>query len=242
MSAGVAVPARLVATIRCDLRLQFRNGFYLAVGFLLLTLVLVITQLPQLNWAPLLPPLVLGNLALATFFFMAGLVLLEKGEGTLEAQVVTPLSSGEYLASKVVTLTGLSLVEHFVIAWITVGTQFRPTNLFLGVILASALYCLAGFAAVLRYDSINELMMPTIVWTTLFAAPILHYAGLVNTSLMYLHPFQPALVILKGVVTPLVFWEWVYGLGVGALWVAAAVLWSRRAFYRFVVAAPGAGS
>lgn len=47
----------------------------------------------------------LGNLPLATFFFIAGLVLLEKGEGTLEAQIVTPLTAGGYLASKILTLT-----------------------------------------------------------------------------------------------------------------------------------------
>ena len=92
---------RLVATLRCDVRLQLRNGFYWAVAFLLTTLLVVISQLPPLDWVPVLPPLVLGNLVTATFFFMAGLVLLEKGEGTLEAQIVTPLSSDEYLLSKV---------------------------------------------------------------------------------------------------------------------------------------------
>jgi len=86
---------RLVATMSCDVRLQVRNGFYWAVAFLLAILVVLITQLPSFDWGPVLPPLVLGNLVTATFFFVAALVLLEKGEGTLEAQIVTPLRVGD---------------------------------------------------------------------------------------------------------------------------------------------------
>jgi len=231
--------SRLVATLACDVRLQFRNGFYWAVAFLLATLVVVIGRLPSLDWAPVLPPLVLGNLSLATFFFMAGLLLLEKEEGTLEALVVTPLTAGEYLGSKLVTLTGLSIVEHLVICVITVGFDFSPLPLVAGVVSAAALYCLAGFAAAVRYDSINELLFPTVVWVTLFALPILDYAGLWSTWLVYLHPFQAPLVILEGAFFPLETWEWVYGLGYAALWVWLAFMWSRREFGRFVIATAG---
>ncbi len=34
---------------------------------------------------------VLGNMTIGTFYFMAGLVLLEKGDGVLEGLIVTPL-------------------------------------------------------------------------------------------------------------------------------------------------------
>lgn len=230
----------LWATMRCDVRLQARNGFYWAVGFLLLILLAVISQAPTLNWAPVLPPLVLGNLVTATFFFMAALVLLEKEERTLEAQIVTPLGVNAYLTSKVATLTVLSIAEHLFIALITVGTAFRPLPLVLGVVLASALYCLAAFPAVVRYESMNELMLPAIVWVTLFSAPILHYAGLWSTPLIYLHPFQAPLVILEGAIAPLQAWEWTYGMGYGVLWIVLAFLWCRRAFRRFVVNTAGA--
>lgn len=231
--------SRLLATMACDVRLQARNGFYWAVGFLLATILVLITQLPSFDWAPVLPPLVLGNLVTATFFFMAGLVLLEKGEGTLEAQIVTPLRVDEYLASKVATLTLLSIAEHLVLALFTVGLAFNPIPLVIGVVLASGLYCLSAFPAVVRYDSINEMMFPTIVWVTLFSLPILHYVGLVTTPLMYLHPFQAPLVILRGAVFPLSAWEWVYGIGYGGLWIVLGSAWSRRSFRRFVVAAVG---
>lgn len=231
--------SRLAATLACDVRLQLRNGFYWAVAFLLAALLLVISQLPPLNWAGALPPLILGNLSLATFFFMAGLILLEKEEGTLAAQVVTPLRVSEYLTSKIATLTGLSIVEHACIVLMTVGLDVSPFPLLLGVCLAAALYCLAGFVAVVRYDSINELLFPTMVWTAVFALPILDYAGLLETPLMYLHPFQAPLRLLEGAFFPLEAWEWAYGVGYAVLWIAVAFRWSRRAFRRFVVAAAG---
>lgn len=233
--------SRLLATMRCDLRLQVRNGFYLAVGFLLGAWAIVITQLPAFDWGPALPAVVLGNLVVATFLFMGGLVLLEKDEGTLEAQAVTPLRSGEYLASKVITLTGLSIVENVAIVAIAYGTGFRPLPLIVGIGLASAIYCLAGFVAVARYDSINEYLFPAMLYTVLFAIPLLHYTGLWTSPIVYLHPFQAPLVILKGAVFPLVAWEWLYGLGYSALWILLTFRWSRRAFARFVTEGPAGG-
>jgi fluoroquinolone transport system permease protein len=231
--------SRLVATMWCDVRLQMRNGFYWAVAFLLTMLLVLVSQLPSFDWVPVLPPLVLGNLAVATFFFIAGLILLEKGEGTLEAQVVTPLTEATYLTSKIVTLTALSIVESIVIVLVTNGLEFRPLPLVVGIVLTATLYCLAGFLAVVRYDSINEFLFPTMIWVTLFSLPILHYAGLWSSPLMYLHPFQAPLVILKGAFNPLRPWEWIYGIGYATLWSSLAFFWSRRAFRRFVVAKSG---
>jgi len=230
---------RVVATMACDVRLQMRNGFYWAVAFLLVSILVLVTQLPPFDWGPILPPLVLGNLSLATFFFLAALILLEKGEGTLEAQVVTPLTEKGYLTSKIVTLTALSVAENVLLVVIADGWNFRLVPLVLGMVSASALYCLAGFVAAVRYESINELMFPTVVWVTLFSLPILDYAGVWSSPLMYLHPFQAPLVLLEGAFYPLQPWEWIYGLAYSAFCISLAFVWSQRAFQRFVVARVG---
>jgi fluoroquinolone transport system permease protein len=231
---------RLVATMVCDVRLQLRNGFYWAVAFLVAVFAVVIFRLPAFDWAPVLPALVLGNLVVATFMFMGGLVLLEKDEGTLEAQIVTPLRGGEYLVSKVATLTGLSILENVALVLLVRGFAFRPLPLVLGIALASAIYCLVGFVAVARYDSINEYLFPSMLYTAAFALPFLHFAGVWRSPLMYLHPFQAPLVILRGMVSPLAPWEWLYGLLYSVLWITLAFTWSRRTFQRFVVTRTGA--
>ena len=231
---------RLTATMQCDVRLQIRNGFYWAVAFLLGAVVVVISLLPVFDWAPVLPALVLGNLVTATFFFMGGLVLLEKREQTLEAQIVTPLTTTEYLTSKVVTLTALSVIENVLIVIVAYGTGFRLVPLVIGIVGASAIYCLLGFVAVARYDSINEYLFPSMMYVTVCSLPFLHYAGLWETPLMYLHPLMAPLVILEAAFVPLETWEWVYGLLYSALWIGLCLEWSRRTFQRFVVAREGA--
>ena len=232
--------SRLLATLVCDVRLQWRNGFYWAVGFLLAAWVVVITQLPNFDWGPVLPALVLGNLSVATFFFMAGLVLLEKDEGTLEALVVTPLGGGGYLTSKVATLTALSIVENVAIVLLVYGTDLNLPALLLGIGFASVIYCLTGFIAVVRYDSINEFLFPSVLYVTVLSLPFLHYSGLWSHPVLYLHPLQPPLVLLEGAVFPLAAWQWAYGLLGSVLWAAMTFVWSRRVFRRFVVAGAGA--
>jgi len=231
---------RLAATMRCDVRLQLRNGFYWAVAFVLGGWAILISQLPPFAWAPLIPPLILGNLVMATFFFMGGLVLLEKGEGTLEAQVVTPLTGGEYLASKVLTLTALSVVENLAVVLVAHGPAFRWVPLVTGMAAASMMFCLIGFIVVARYDSINEYLFPTMFYTTLFYLPVLDYAGLWETRWMLLHPLQAPLVLMEGAFYPLQTWEWLYGSVYSTLVIVLVFLWSRRTFRRYVVARVGA--
>ena len=230
---------RFLATMRCDVRLQHRNGFYWAIAFLLAAFVVVVTQLPSIDWTVILPPLLLGNLMLATFYFMGGLMLLEKGEGTLESLIVTPLSSAEYLLSKVLTLTLLSLAESFSIVLIAHGPAFDWLWLFAGVAFAAALYCLIGFIVVIRYDSINEYLFPTVIYSAIFVLPLLDYAGLWGGPLMYLHPFQAPLVLIAAAFYGGEPWMFVYGVAYSLICVAFSFFWSVRVFRHFVLARAG---
>ena len=230
---------RLAATVRLDLRLQVRNGFYYAVAFVLACWFVVLTRLPAIDWGYLLPAVVFGNLVMVNFYFVAGLVLLEKGEGTLEAQVVTPLADWEYLASKTLTLAALSVVEQVVIVWSAYGAGFAAGPLVAGIVLASVLYTLTGFLLVARYRSINEFMFPSVLFTTVLSLPMLHYFGLWDTWLLYLHPFTAPLVLLGGAFGPLAPWEWAYGMLYSAAWAGLLLLAGRRAFDRFIVAREG---
>ncbi|MYC66920.1 MAG: ABC transporter permease [Acidobacteriia bacterium] len=232
---------RLAATVRLDLRLQMRNGFYYAVAFVLACWFVVLTRLPAIDWGYVLPAVVFGNLVMINFYFVAGLVLLEKGEGTLEAQVVTPLASWEYLASKALTLAALAVVEQVVIVWSAYGGGFAAGPLVAGVVLAGVLYTLTGFLLVARYRSINEFMFPSVLFTTVISLPLLHYFGLWDAWLLYLHPFTAPLVLLGGAFRPIAPWEWAYGALYSAAWAGILLLAGLRAFDRFIVAREGVG-
>ena len=199
--------SRLLATVQLDARLQLRNGFYYAVAFVLACWFAVLTQLPVVDWGFFLPALILGNLSMVSFYFIAGLVLLEKSEGTLHAQVVTPLGAREYLTSKIATLAALSLVEHLVIVGWTYGPDVDPVALVGGVVLASVLYSLCGFISVARYDSINEYLFPSVFYVAALQLPLLHYLGIWDGWLMYLHPMRASLVLIRAAFEPIAAWE-----------------------------------
>jgi len=230
---------RLWNTLRYDVVLQIRNGFYAAVGFILFIWVVILAQFKEANLSSIVAGLLLGNLEITTFYFMAGMVMLEKGEGTLEAQVVSPLRSREYLASKVISVSLLSVIENLIIAMVLSHLQFSPLPVLIGVFFASALFALCGFMAVVRYDSINEFLLPSMLFTTLLTIPLIDFFGLVKSPLFYLHPLQAPLTLMQAGFAPLETWQWVYGIGYSLLWVALSGWAATRVYKRFIVTRQG---
>jgi len=239
MNASIVKPTfflkRTFSALRWELALQFRNGFYYATAFILAFWVVLYSQVSQLDLTGILPGLLLGNLLVTTFYFMAGLVMLEKSEGSLEARVVTPLRAGEYLLVKLIALSVLVLAENLIIAALISRFHFELLPTALGLILAGAIFSLTGFLAVVRYNSINEFLMPSMVYTVVLMLPLLDFFGLVESPLFFLHPVQAALVLLEGGYRSLGTWEWIYGLGYSAIGGVVLFRLGLRAFRQFVI-------
>lgn len=230
---------RLIATVVCDARLQIRNGFYYAAAFVAIFWTLALSRIPPDRLTLWMPVFILSNLLINTFYFMAGLVLLEKAEGTLMAQSVTPLRTWEYLVSKVATLGFVSVCESFVIVLFGYGTAFEPMAFLLGVISSAVIFALVGFLVVIRYDSINEFLFPSFLFTLLFVPPFLSYFGLIGSWLIYLHPIQGSLLLTQAAFERIENWQWLYSLVYSILWIGVVLFFSRRMFERFVIAAEG---
>jgi len=232
---------RLISTIQWDIRLQFRNGFYYASAFVAVVSILFLGQLrlSQATLALLLPAIILQNVLINTFYFIAGLLLLEKGEGTLEGIVVSPLRRWEYLLSKVVTLTLLSILESMAIIIFVYGLGFNLILMVIGIGLLGIFLALAGFIAVARYDSINTFLLPSVLMTTVLSIPLLDYFGIWQSYLMYLHPIQAPLLLMKAAFQPVALWQLGYGVLYLILWIGLVYVWSQRAFYRFVILKEG---
>jgi fluoroquinolone transport system permease protein len=230
---------RLIATLTCDVRLQIRNGFYYAAAFVAVFWTLALSRIPPDRLTLWMPVFILSNLLINTFYFMAGLVLLEKAEGTLMAQSVTPLRTWEYLVSKVATLGFVSVCESFVIVLFGYGTAFEPMALLLGVISSAVIFALVGFLVVIRYDSINEFLFPSFLFTMLFVPPFLGYFGLIGSWLTYVHPIQGPLLLTQAAFDRIENWQWLYSLAYSALWIGIVFTLCRLMFERFVIAAEG---
>ena len=231
--------SRLAATIRFDAKLQLRYGFYYAGAFVAIVWLLVLGQLSSTAVAFILPPLLLENLLITTFYFIAGLVLLEKGEGTLEGLVVTPLRTGEYLTSKMVTLTFLATAENLIIVVAAHGLDFDPFLLTGGMVVLSLFYTLFGFVVIARYDSVTEYLLPSGLYTLVLTLPLIDYFGLWTHWIWYLLPTQAPLLLMKGAFEPVPTWQIIYGLGYSLVAVAITYWWAEKTFHRFVIRREG---
>lgn len=222
---------RLVATLGVDARIQLRNGFYAATAVVVACSILLLRWLPAETAELLLPVIILENVVVNTFYFVSGLLLLERDEGTVAVQGVTPLRTGEYLASKVLTLTALSLVESGLIAVAIVGLDGRLAVMSIGVVLAAALFCLAGVALAARYKAINDLILPSALYTSLLSLPVLGYFGVGARAWYLAHPIQGPLDLMQMPAsdTPGAL---AYAIGYPLIWIGPFYLWSRRALRR----------
>jgi fluoroquinolone transport system permease protein len=230
---------RLLSIARWDVQLQFRNGFYYVSAITAVFFVLLLKQFSNVELGFWWPAIITGNLTINAFYFMAGLVLLEKGEGTMEAQIVTPLRPWEILGSKVLTLGLLSLFETLAMIVILQGVNFNWFLLVTGIVLYIAMLSLYGFIVVARYDSISEFILPSAVWTIGFSLPLLYYFDIWRSWIMFLHPLQGILILLQSAFASVPAWQTVYSYAYSILWTGIFMWLSLRAFRKFVVVKEG---
>ncbi len=233
---------RLAATLRRDVILQHRYRFY-AVSLLMVVfwggILSLALRTGQADEALVVPAFMLANLIVTTFYFMAAMVLLERAEGMLAVLVVTPLRDVEYFTSKMVSLGALGLAESLFIVLILFGWPPRMLPLVLGTLALGALYVLAGFISIVRYDSINEWIMPSAVVVAVFCLPLLPHFGSIGSEAVWLHPFEPPMVLLRSAYERVETWEVAYGLVGSTAWMALGLIWARRRFQQFVVRSAG---
>lgn len=226
---------RLISTIMVDFRQQYRYGFFVVAAFTVLVFVFMLSQFDQHASLTFIPVFVFMNMMLGTFYFVAGMVLFEKGEGILQGLIVTPLRVEEYLGSKVLTLTALSLVENIVMVTAIFGTDYNVLLLIAGTIISAIMYILIGFVVVSRYRSITEYLMPSAAILVAIMLPIIDYLKIFETPLMYLHPMQAPLVLMKAAFMPVETWQLAYGVLYSIIIIAVAFVLSKRAFNKHIV-------
>jgi fluoroquinolone transport system permease protein len=224
---------RFLSTAQVDLEVQLRNGLYLATGLVLLVTVGALSALSSTGIARLLPAVALQTMGVTAFFFSAALVLLERSEGSSLARSVTPLRAGEYLGARVATLGALALVQHLVMGVVLLGPAPQLVALIGGVLLASAILTLAGFALAAGKESLGALLLPAIPWLGALLAPMLADVLEWQSPLLWLHPLYGPLVLMRAAVAPVATWEIYLALVTGLIWVGAASILARR-FYNKV--------
>lgn len=222
--------------LRFDVMIQARNGFYWASGFVVLAISALLAAAPAAvlsNPALWVPALVAFNLQITTFFFVAGLLLLEKDEGTLIALGASPLSARTYLLARSTTLTALAALETIVIVWFGFGLS-ASWALFAGIAAMGMTYTGFGVAVAARYESVNSLLLPASVIVTVLLLPLLGHFELAPRLILAWHPLEPALTLLRAAYQPTSLPELMLGAAGSIAWAAVAFSLARHAVARLM--------
>lgn len=229
---------RIAATLRVDVTNQARNRLYvigigvaLGIGFCIRLLV------AEEYYARALPAFFLVGLGSTTYLFVAGMVLFEKSERTLDALNVTPLRFHEYLLSKIVTLTAFAVFESVLVLAVVTGLDgFKAAPLIAGMTLMGAMYTLMGFAQVVRYRTVTDFLIPGAVFVgVVVQLPLLNTFDVFPSPVWYLVPTHAPLLLMQAAFESIETWQWFYGFAyTGAVLLA---LWraGRTAFIRHIV-------
>ncbi|MEX1020815.1 MAG: hypothetical protein WDZ49_14225 [Litorilinea sp.] len=230
---------RMFSTIQWDVRLQFRQGLYYAAIFVIVVWLVVMSLLSREMRALFLPFAIFMDLSVFGFYFMAGMLYLERGERVLEALVVTPLPRYGYLVAKITSLTLLAIVMSALLVLLLHGWQLNWPLFIIGVGLNSWLLTLVGFILAARYNGISDFIIPSIVYLIPSQLPLLYYFGIWDHWLIYLVPTQPAMMLIEGAFHPLAAWQIAYSVIYLLAASAGVTWWAIRVYDRFVVRAQG---
>ena len=179
--------------------------------------------------------------ALIGIMFVGALVLFEKSENVLQALVITPMKTDDYLLSKIISLTTLSIISAGLFMGLMIifnNTTFDLLYLALGIILTSAMLILLGFILVARVNSINGYLLGMgLGFILLTFTPLLQLFGIIENPLFYLWPTQASFILFDGVfhAALLETWEIAYGIGYQVFWIVLFYILAKKAFHKHIV-------
>lgn len=237
---------RLLAAMKVDALLQARNQLY-AISFVASVIFggALAWLSPAAHDARAFPMAILFIVGGSTMLYVVAMIILEKDDGTLDALVVSPLRPGEYLASKVLTLTLLACIEgvlmtYGALAWIARSEPAPWPNglFFVGMIALGVMHVLAGVIVAARYDRIMEAILPMGFVATVMQLPAFWYVGVISSRWVLLIPSGAPAMFLRGAFVPLSPWEWAYAVGGTALVIGGLARWSLVAFRVHIIGLP----
>lgn len=221
---------RLGSAIAFDMLLQIRHGFYLAYALISALYIAAIRVLPS-DWRELAHvALTFSDPAALGFFFVGGMLLLEKQQRIFEPMFVTPYTRAEYLASKTVSLTMLSLASIVAIRVGVFGWDGHWGLFLLGSALTAAFFTLLGLGIASRCRTLNGYFAASALYTFVFAVPLLRPLGLADWAWFAALPTHATLLALESAFRPADAGAFLYAIGCLTVWTGGAYVWAHRMF------------
>ena len=209
----------ILASLIWEFRLQFRYYFWLSglvVTLVWLLLLLAVSEEAKVIWVPVLIFADIGNIGL---LFIAGILYLERRQGTLYVSATLPVPPAHWLSLKLAGLTALCTVCGLAIVFFT-DTTVDWWRIIPAAILSGALFTSIGFLLALQFERIMDYFLGMMPVLTLLNLPILHHLGILSSELMWLVPSHAVLQLLAGSFQDMPAARYVMALLVALAWTA----------------------
>lgn len=231
--------------MRLDVRVQARNQLWsISAGVGVLAAAALAWLTPADHVGGTVPMAILMFVGGSTLLYVVAMILMERSDGTLSAMVVSPLRRWEYLSSKVITLSGMATLEAAlmtfgclaILSWPLGASPTWPGPMFfVGVVGLGAMHVLTGVVVVVRYEKINEALLPVSIMALIYQVPALWMVGAIDHSALLIIPSAAPTLLVRAAFTPLSSGEWVYAIAGTLTFIGGLAVWADRAFHRQVV-------
>jgi fluoroquinolone transport system permease protein len=233
---------RLAASIRSDIRLQVRHGFYTAYAVVCTAYVILLQVVPGEARAITNMMLTFSDPSALGFYFIGGMVLLERGQGVYDSLFVTPYKAVEYIASKTLSLSLLAVLSACVIHAATFGLTAKLLGIGASTGLTAVFFTTLGLGVAVRSRSVNGFFLQSAFYSLPFLLPIIPYFGMLESPLWRLLPTWGSLTLLEAAFLPAASSDIALACLVLILWIGLAFLWTYRQFDRHIMHRVGEGA
>ncbi len=232
---------RLWSAVKYDIRFQIRHGFYYAYALVSLLYILLLRLMPAGIKEYTATFIIFSDPSALGFFFIGGIILMEKSQNIFESLFVTPFRAWEYLVSKLISLTLLAVVSSTLIVALSIGFKINFIAFISGVVLSSVFFTLLGFTLAFLAKSINQYLILSVVYVPVFMLPLLEFFDIYKNPIFSILPAKPSLVLIKGAFSALTGIDYFYSISVLILWICIAYIWAESWFRKYVILRIGGG-
>ena len=184
--------------LKWDSILFYRNRlFHIAVIIAVMYTGIFFLLKPLGNLTYMLIVLIFNDPVVTGYIFGGVIWLFDKNQNTLQAVSVLPVNRYDYLLSKILILSLLSVMVSLVMALAIRGLDFNWIHLIFSVFLASFMFSATGFTVAALSRNFNEFLFYSIPVFIFSAVPLLYLFGIGKILYIVILPTTGCVEILR---------------------------------------------
>jgi len=140
--------------------------------------------------------LILNDPSLIGFMFIGLSIILDKDQEVLPALFVTPINHHYYLISRILILSGMSVICTLGMVLMAKGTSFNPIHFSIGTFSTCVVFAFLGIYVVSYTTDILHFVLRSVPLMILMSLPLLNYFEFTDLSVLKIIPLQGALLLI----------------------------------------------